>query len=209
MQIITTILKSLGEQRPVFHSEADFQHAFAWELQRRLPGAALRLERPFSPINNQIHLDVLALHDNAIFAIELKYKTSRLSVGLAGESFTLRDHSAQDCGRYDFIKDICRVEQIVANAANVTGFAILLTNDSSYWKIGTARTVDRDFRIHDGCTLHGTLKWGDNAGTGTMNGRENPLEIKGTYKIHWQDYSCPSSGAHGKFRYAIVKTGGE
>lgn len=30
--------------RPVFHSEADFQYAFAWELQRTSPSVQIRLE---------------------------------------------------------------------------------------------------------------------------------------------------------------------
>jgi len=37
-------MASLATRRPVFHSEANFQHAFAWELQRRHEEARIRLE---------------------------------------------------------------------------------------------------------------------------------------------------------------------
>jgi hypothetical protein len=32
---ISDVLSSLAKQRLVFHSEADFQHAFAWEIHAR------------------------------------------------------------------------------------------------------------------------------------------------------------------------------
>jgi hypothetical protein len=38
------IMKTLAVERPVFHSEADFQHALAWELHRQMPEWAMRLE---------------------------------------------------------------------------------------------------------------------------------------------------------------------
>jgi hypothetical protein len=43
---IDAIMTSLAQSRPVFHAEADFQHAFAWELHKELPSAQVRLELP-------------------------------------------------------------------------------------------------------------------------------------------------------------------
>ncbi len=54
------------------------------------------------------------------------------SSGRSGESFTLLDHGAQLLGRYDFLKDVSRLQQVVAVNPAVRGYAILLTNDSSY-----------------------------------------------------------------------------
>ena len=34
---IIHVLNQLSKNRKVFHSEADFQHAFAWELQNQYP----------------------------------------------------------------------------------------------------------------------------------------------------------------------------
>ena len=40
------------------------------------------------------------------------------------------------------------------------GYAVLLTNDSSYWKVPTQRdTVDTDFRVHEGREISGALAW--------------------------------------------------
>jgi len=181
MITITEILATLAAQRPIFHSEADFQHAFAWEIHRRLPNASIRLERPLAPLNNQLHLDVWAAQENTILAVELKYKTRALSVRIDDEQFTLRNQSAQDIGRYDFIKDIRRLEQIISDRKNIVGYAILLANDSAYWtRARGSRPVDADFRLQEGRNLHGILRWGEGASEGTKRTREKSLELKGT-----------------------------
>ncbi len=37
-------LGRLSAVRPIFHSEADFQHALAWTIQLQHPDATIRLE---------------------------------------------------------------------------------------------------------------------------------------------------------------------
>ena len=65
---------------------------------------------------------------------------------------------SQDLGRYDFIKDIERIENIVTDRApHATGYAILLTNYPSYWtRFLNDNTVDVKFRLHEGSNLHGS-----------------------------------------------------
>src|SRR3990172_6370905 len=89
------VMDSIAVKRPVFHSEADFQHAFAWELQQRLPGAAVRRERPFFCSGRHLHLDLWVSHGPVLVGVEIKYKTRGLAVDLDGEHFHLRDQSAQ------------------------------------------------------------------------------------------------------------------
>ena len=43
---ISTLLAGLAESRKVFHSEADFQHAFAWHIHQKMPDSQIRLEFP-------------------------------------------------------------------------------------------------------------------------------------------------------------------
>ncbi len=63
---ISEILSSLAQYRPVFHSEADFQHTFAWEIHRWSPGASVRLKSPV-PIENQCcSMDVRVAHSGAV-----------------------------------------------------------------------------------------------------------------------------------------------
>jgi hypothetical protein len=43
--VLPDVLAELSGQRPIFHSEADFQLAFAWTIQTRHPVAKIRLEQ--------------------------------------------------------------------------------------------------------------------------------------------------------------------
>lgn len=204
---IVSVLNRLACQRPIFHSEADLQHALAWEIHQRLPNAAIRLEYPISHLDQQLHLDIWIVQPNAVLPIELKYKTRALNIGVGTERFGLKNQSAQDIGRYDFIKDIRRLEQVLTKQKNSVGYAILLTNDSAYWKTpGSNRTVDADFRLHNGRTLEGTLGW-QGAGAGTTRGRESPIVLQAQYPLQWQDYSELSATSYGKFRCLVVRVG--
>jgi hypothetical protein len=203
---IGEVLSVLAKKRPVFHSEADFQHAFAWEIHQKLPTASVRLELPVQAKNKFLHIDVWVAAQGAILAVELKYKTRGLSVQIGDEQYRLRDHSAQDIGRYDFMKDIQRLEQVAVAHQNITGYAILLTNDSAYWvEPANHSTVDANFRIHDGRIVEGVLAWGAKASDGTKKDREQPLELQGKYLLQWVDYSHPSSARYGEFRSMVVK----
>ncbi len=206
MDIIVEALSTVATHRPLFHSEADFQHALAWELHQRLPDARIRLELPVAHNNKLLHVDIWLVHQNNIVAIELKYKTRKLSIDVGGEQFTLLDQSAQDIGRYDFIKDTQRLEYLTHGRVGAIGYAILLTNDSSYWSTPRDyRSVDAAFRLHENRTLEGRLAWGAKAGAGTTRGREEAFELQGSYPLHWNDYSHPSAANYGRFRYLIVK----
>jgi hypothetical protein len=205
---IGEVLTALSNRRRIFHSEADFQHALAWEIHKQLSDASIRLELPIVIGHQVLHLDIWIANKGTVYAIELKYKTRSLEVLLAGEHFILKDQSAQDHGRYDLIKDIQRLEQIAANRENVVGYAIFLTNDSAYWTRQTQRnTVDADFRLHQGRILQGTLKWADGASEGTKRNREKPLILRGRYPVNWQRYSEVSPKTYGQFRYLTIKVG--
>jgi hypothetical protein len=147
---IESVIKELQKERPISHSEADFQHALAWEIHRRHPSAAVRLEINQGLVGQREYIDVLVKDGVTTHAIELKYKTRKLDIAYDGEQLHLRNHGAQDIGRYDFIKDIVRLERFVESHLGSVGYAILLTNDDGYWRetkrLGTA---DIMFRIHE------------------------------------------------------------
>lgn len=195
-------MSRLAASRPIFHSEADFQHALAWDLHARLPDMAVRLELPVHVPGKILHLDLWLAGPTGSVAIELKYKTRGLALSAGGEPFFLKDQSAQDLGRYDFLKDVQRIEQIISSHPGTQGWAILLTNDSSYWKTPNGKaTTDSAFRIHDGHSIAGTLRWASHAAPGTTRGREAPIALSRTYLSHWNDYATVSAGPYGSFRY--------
>tara|TARA_B100000953_G_C17759589_1_gene338497 strand:- start:4 stop:564 length:561 start_codon:yes stop_codon:yes gene_type:complete len=184
--------------------EADFQFALAWEIQKKFPDWSIRFEKKPPNLKDRIFVD-LWIEGDETCAIELKYKTRRFDIDVKGESFNLLNQGAQDLGRYDFLKDVERLENIVSAHDNVKGYAIILTNDSSYWKSTATETIDTKFRIHDGRVLNGELAWRPEASSGTMRGREKPIKLTGTYKLNWKDYSQVSGTSYGKFRYLFLE----
>lgn len=171
MENIKSLLSELSKARPVFHSEADFQHALAWQIKLQKPNVKVRLEYPLS-IEQELDedLDILISDNQCNTAIELKYKTSPFFAPLDSEIFHLKGQGAQDQGRYDFLKDISRLERYVSKTPKANGYAIFLSNDSSYWRPPRDKvTVCDEFRLTEGKTILGALSWGKNAGKGTTN----------------------------------------
>ena len=201
---IIDLMKDLARDRPIFHSEADFQHALAWHIHEALPDCQVRLEFEPSLAGKRMYLDIWLLSRKV--AIELKYRTRELHSEIAGESFALRDQAAQPLGRYDFIKDIQRLEQVVDDGPAEAAFAVLLTNDPSYWKpLQQPDVVDAAFRLHKDRRIMGEMAWASRASRGTTKDREKPLCLKGSYDCVWRDYSSLGEGKFRKFRYLMVK----
>lgn len=205
---VDRLLTGLAETRPIFHAEADFQHALAWEIHLAMPDCQIRLEFNASTDSaERRYLDLWLPTEKA--AIELKYCTRNLSAVFADERFALKNQSANDVRRYDFLKDIQRLEQSVERGPAETGVAILLTNDPSYWqRVGRSDTVDAAFRIHEGREITGNLAWSEKAGRGTTKDRAQPITLNGAYTLHWRDYSeVPGQGCS-RFRSLAVSVGG-
>ena len=203
---IASVLAEFACKRPVFHSEADFQHALAWEIHARCPTCSMRLELKPPRLASRMHIDIWAADRESILALELKYKTRGLRTTVEGEPFDLTNQSAQDCGRYDFLKDVQRLEGVVSQLDGITAYALLLTNDSAYWTSPSSNaTCDASFRLHENRTASGELRWEARTSPGTMRGREDPIIIRGAYRLLWQDYSQPTTASRGKFRYLLVK----
>lgn len=199
---------SLSQHRPVFHSEADFQHAFAWEVQRSDPTIGVRLEVRIAPHQ---HLDLLCSRPdiNRYTAVELKFPTASWSGEYADEQFGLRHHSATDVTGYRIVKDIQRLEQDVVGRDGWNGLLIVVTNEPFYWRRpahGHQTNAD-DFRIHEGTRLEGIRTWGPHTGNGTMKGYEESLALAGVYDLHWRPYSR-LEGPHGEFRALVVAVEG-
>ncbi|MDF1606270.1 hypothetical protein [Nocardioides sp. YIM 152315] len=198
---IHSVLAALAAKRPLFHSEADFQFAFAWQIGA-LHEVEVRLETHPRPL---VNLDVqLDWPDGTHTAIELKYKT-RLWVGdVAGEHFALKDQGANDIGGYDFLKDVERVEKFVDAAPGWDGFAVMITNLPTYWNPAVhGRETNADgFRLHEGRTVGGELNWRRVGGTQAQ--RPKPIRLRDAYTLRWTGYSRVDSSLAGTFRALVV-----
>ena len=119
----------------------------------------------------------------------------------------MKNQSANDVRRYAFLNDIQRLEQLVDSQTANQGFAVIITNDASYWKDPAPNWKDRndaDFRIHEGREISGQLAWAPKTSQGTKEGQEEPINLQGNYTIQWHDYSTIESVKNGQFRYCVV-----
>lgn len=194
--IIKVMTALPGDNRTIFTSEADFQFALAWEIKQLYPEYDIRLEEILDVGDGKhhfIHVDII-IHDkdNKIIPIELKYCTKSAPVEDL-DGFILKNQGAEDIRRYDFIKDIQRVESIRNKHKNdgrfVCGYCIFLTNSERYWKPKKNREecIDKDFLIDEDSIISGKPKEWNRASSGTMKGREAPLKTD-EYEIVWEDY---------------------
>jgi len=122
---IDKILACLANTRPVFHSEADFQHAFAWEIHSMYPDALIRLEYPFKlpeTLGKIWHIDIFVVVNQYRYAIELKYATARTEFVWNDEEFNLRDQSAADLVCSSYCADIQRVTHVIQAHVAAPGF---------------------------------------------------------------------------------------
>jgi hypothetical protein len=197
------VLGRLAVDRPLFHSESDFQHALAWRIQSEHPEARIRLEtRP----ERGIHLDLLVGLQKEQTAIELKYLAARFAGVVDGEQYELPNRGAHAISRYDFVKDVSRLERCIRRGYADHGWAVALSNDQGYWTVGSkVNPVDAAFRLHDGRILNGLLSWGVVAGAGTTRARDTALAVSGSYSCRWRSYST-IAGPNGKtvFRYLAL-----
>lgn len=194
---VADAMNRLAAERPIFHSEADFQFALAWLIKQTDPSLDIRLEvartvtideRP-----TRQHLDLLVSDpvSRRNLAVELKYLPPTAGISHRGEVFNLSDGGADDSARYDFIKDLVRLEGFVTDGTADAGIAIFLTGKPIYWqqRRTTRPTKDEQFRIHEGRELYGRMAWDLTAAESTRAARWRDLELRGSYPCRWTDYS--------------------
>lgn len=190
-------MTSLSARRPVFHSEADLQFAFAQAVVRLDPAIEVRLE--VRQADRAEYVDLACWKGGRRTLVEFKYATAGWTGrDPAGEEFVVRHHAAYDLARRYFIHDVHRLERFCAVQPDTDGIAIMLTNEPGLWKdSGRPAARDTNFRIHEDRTLTGRLVWG------TGDSPRYDQVLGGTYTARWCDYS-DVSGPKGQFRWLAL-----
>jgi hypothetical protein len=198
-------LRALAVARPIFHSEADFQHALAWQVHAADPLMSVRLETRAAQ-GERLDLWFRRPDLGLSTALELKYLCASLDAVVAGERFVLPAQGAQDIRGYDVMKDIARVERIVAGAVTDKGAVVTVTNDASYWtRPSHGRTTGAAaFRLYEGEHVGGRRAWGPES-AGTQRYRQDAIELSGDYVMAWHDYSVVTDQRGGRFRQLIIE----
>ncbi|MCK5581552.1 MAG: hypothetical protein KAJ18_09815 [Candidatus Omnitrophica bacterium] len=187
---IRDALKNLFRERPVFHSEADFQHEFAMKL-RDIPGSQrIRVEKSYSlgsQDDEKIALDIYFEINGKKIGIELKYKIRGPFLRWKEEEFNLTSANAHPHNRYFFIKDISRLEKLKASDEIAEGYAIFLTNEYLYYKPSSSKKPSifgTDFLLigEDGKNIA--------LSKGALEFHKKPnVELKKKHRLKWEKVS--------------------
>lgn len=208
MPDIILALKKLLEEKRIFGSEADFQFALAWKIKELFPKVEIRLEYIPWKVDASMHIDIVVFSEGKMIPIELKYKPKLTKIMIEDEEIYLKNQSACDQGRYDFLKDIQRMESFKASGYPVKeAYVIIMTNDSGYWRKSKRSDTDdppndEEFRIHEGGVISGERHWKVKAGVGSTKDRKKPIIFKNSYQINWKDYQ-PAENC--LFKYVLLK----
>lgn len=151
-------------------------------------------------------MDIYVKKKNVGVGIELKYRTRAFRF-FDTEQFDLKNHSAHDHGRYQFLRDIQRLELFASRRWINRGYAVFLTNDAAYWEKNKRKkqAYDREFQIYEGREISGRLKWDKRTSKGTKKGMEDPIDLVGHYKMHWRDYTTVRNEQPTVFRYLVIE----
>jgi hypothetical protein len=205
---LADVMKHLARYRPVFHSEADFQFAFAQTVTALSSDVRCRLEVPQQAIEAEAtaqrgeHLDLACRGPSGQTLIEFKYATRGWSgTDPDGEEFRLRHHAAYDLTRRYYLHDIRRLERFTVGRDDTNGLAILLTNEPSLWSpaVPGKRTRYDNFRIHHGHKLAGHLVWGHG------DAPRYDTHLEGSYALTWHEYSTIKGSSPTAFRWLAVE----
>ena len=195
-------MKKLSENRSFFYSEFDFQYELAKLIEIEFPKAKLYLEYP----HDDKSFDIYFKYKNQYYIIELKYKTKPIGERVNhffNQNFNLKNHRGHPQARYDFLKDIMRIEDLQRNNLKVKGYVIFLTNDQLYWEKRNYPCIDSKFEISDSRKLERNIEynWAKNPSQGTIKGRTKPISLNSCYKLNWNSYTTTNID----FKYLMVE----
>lgn len=187
----------LETNEELLFNERDFQMHLANYLRRagHYDDVDVEYYVPLSELtgyiwDNELRMDVLVRKDDEYLPIELKYKTKtvrkkllRFNEEVSGEIEVMKNQGAQDLGKYDFWKDVRRIEIVRKRFSAIkNGLAVFVTNDPAYLKAGRESSNHFKFSMIEG--VNGKEKhWLDKDSTCCKTHPD--FEVEKDYSIHW------------------------
>ena len=208
--------KELKEEGKAFLNEWDFQMKLSLFLTH-IKGYKVHLEYsvplnflveknkkkyPFANKEN-INIDIVIEKEGLFYLIELKYKTQRATIKFErfGEinCVSLKDQSRIPMSKYDFWKDVARLEFLKESFEKVKGgLCIFLTNNETYTK--GDKGISEEFTMKKGEPHSGELKFQE----GELKEKNPAFSLLGEYQIDkW--YNIKNEKTNIDFHYCIVE----
>ena len=231
-KVSQSIVRFLESNRRLFTNERDLQMHLAIalaneygvdnvEVEYFIPGETFKevfypwKQRYKSTCNQDMRIDIVVQRGSEFVPIELKYKTKAIEEGsfnrfgkpLEGVRL-VKDQSAQDLGRYDFWRDVHRLELVKRVFPNVKkGIVVFVTNDNAYCKAPKENSkgqVPNCYQFYITNNKEKCRKWENNTEVKYKPERPNFCLDK-VYDIKWESlkWKGPSSGSR-NFLYTLV-----
>lgn len=152
----------------------------------------------FSWDTKTLSIDIMVRKGYEFVPIELKYKLKGISCPIhrfgeySSNSISIvTDQSAQDLGRYDFWKDVKRIELLKKHFSTVKGgFAVFLTNDMSYKRQPSQDVGYYAFRMNENDVISGELAWKPGC---SISKSHKEFNLTGRYSLSWTDFKAKGS----------------
>ncbi len=233
LSLLNQLMQKMANDKKIFQNEAQFQFDLAWEIRNALEkddykvflevwtSSEQKTNKKNKQYNKKFYTDIVVSHPTEKdVAIELKYKTKNLNCD--NNKVDLKSHLAFDFGRYDFLYDVKRNENLVISKQCrkhfdfIKGYAIFLTNESSYWNNKSQKNMDAEFVLgiikNDNVYIkNGDKKWKDITDNVFNSWRRDIIHLDNTYNnTKWEDYkpcgSCNTCNENKEFKYLILET---
>lgn len=191
------ILAFISQQTELMFNELDFQVQLALylrssghyddvDVEYSLPKESM----PGYDWDSNLRIDLVVSRDGKYCPVELKYPTRRVTKAITRfgchipEAVVMKNQGAQDIVRYNFWKDVRRIEVLSRRFDTVEGgIAVIMTNDPSY-----TRPVRPDSSCAPFCTAEGsvvgpgTIDW---LNMPTVRDSHPPFILDGRYEARW------------------------
>ncbi|MDE6333638.1 MAG: hypothetical protein K2L77_03215 [Muribaculaceae bacterium] len=203
----------IARQDELMFNEIDFQIQLAIYLRGsgRYDDVDVEYSMPRTLIDDydwksNLRIDIVVSRSGEYCPVELKYPTKGVTreIKRFGKFFpdteVMKNHGAQDLVRYNYWKDVRRIELLRRIFDSVHGgLAVLLTNDMYYTRPVRATSAAAPFSTHEGrCAGGGTMDWNGNP---AVRPSHPSFTLDGVYAIRWTDAQIDGVG----FKYTIVK----
>ena len=168
LEIINNIMEEIKDHKIIYQNEEQFQFDLAWRINKRIDETSniQVLLECFSMTDKKMDnknsrkkffTDIILSDEKGCFIpIELKYKKQGITtkVGKNKQKVVIGNDGAADLGKFDYLWDIHRIEQLKQKPKEnieiedgrlkcfVCGYAIMITNDNSYWEIKEGSCAD-------------------------------------------------------------------
>ncbi len=203
-ELIKLIKEVMRNANRTIVCEKQLQFDLAWELKKST-GAKIHLEYATKPKQQEedeeennskktrYYYDIVIEDDVELIPIELKFKTKSVK---GHEEYT--NQAAQDLARYDFWRDVKRIEDFNAPSEKFAsvGYAVMVTNDGAYVDKSGENTMYKSFSVNkDREVKAGKLDWASEPSPKSVGeNRMNGIEIKNDYKLNWEEDVVANNG---------------